>query len=159
MKKLLLLGLFSLSVSFLQAQSARDVRLQLGADYNFYVEAFGLNFGGEYLITDQVSVAPNYSIYFPERGNASNLNIDARYYFTKDILQWYGLVGFSNNWISFSDDIFGDVKSSNAGANIGVGGVLKFTDSFAFNPEFKYQAQKHGQTVFRFALVYFINHK
>ncbi|WP_200974745.1 hypothetical protein [Echinicola sp. 20G] len=154
MKKLLLLGLFVLTISFAQTQSAGDVRLQLGADYNFYVEAFGLNFGGEYLITDQISAVPNYSIYFPERGNASNLNIDARYYFTKDILQWYGLVGFTNNWISFSDDIFGEVKSSNAGANIGAGGVLKSADNFAFNPEFKYQVQKHGQTVFRLALVY-----
>ncbi|WP_215224206.1 hypothetical protein [Echinicola shivajiensis] len=156
MKKLLLLGLFAMTISFAQAQSAGDVRLQLGTDYDFDVEAFGLNFGGEYLITDQISAAPNFSIYFPEWGNASNLNIDARYYFTKDILQWYGLLGFTNNWISFSDDTFGDIKSSTAGANIGAGGILKFADSFAFNPELKYQAQKNGQFVFRLALVYFL---
>ncbi|MBD8488447.1 hypothetical protein IFO69_06780 [Echinicola sp. CAU 1574] len=155
MKKLLLLGLFALTVSFAQAQSVGDVRLQFGGDFGFDTEAFGLNFGGEYLITDQISAAPNFTIYFPERGNASTLNIDARYYFTRDLLQWYGLVGFTNNW--WSVDFMGvTAKESRAGANIGAGGVLKFADNLAFNPELKYQAQSGGQAVFRLALVYFL---
>lgn len=156
MKKLLLLGLFAFTVSFAQAQSKGDVRLQLGGDFGFDSELFGLNLGGEYLITDQISAAPNFTIYFPEAGNASTLNIDARYYFTKDILQWYGLLGFTNNWASVDVPGGGKVKSNRAGANIGAGGVLKFADNLAFNPELKYQAQKGGQAVFRLALVYFL---
>lgn len=157
MKKLFLFGLFALTVSFAQAQSKGDVRLQLGGDFGFDSEAFGLNFGGEYLITDKISAAPNFTIYFPEVGNSSTLNIDARYYFTKDILQWYGLLGFTNNWWSYDlDGNDGKIKSNQAGANIGAGGVLKFADYLAFNPEIKYQAQKGGQAVFRLALVYFL---
>ncbi|UCS94203.1 hypothetical protein KZP23_03995 [Echinicola marina] len=156
MKKLLLLGLFALTVSFAQAQTAGDVRLQFGGDFGFDSEAFGLNFGGEYLITDQISAAPNFTIYFPEFGKASTLNLDARYYFTQDLLQWYGLLGFTNNWWTY--EVFGapDQKVSRAGANIGAGGVLKFADNLAFNPEIKYQAQRNGQAVFRLALVYFL---
>ncbi|AWW30450.1 hypothetical protein DN752_10125 [Echinicola strongylocentroti] len=155
MKKLLLLGLFAMTVTFAQAQSEGDIRLQIGGDYAFDLESFGLNFGGEYLITDQISAAPNFTIYFPEGGNASTLNIDARYYFTRDILQWYGLLGFTNNW--YSAEFMGvKATSSTAGANIGAGGVLKFTDNLAFNPELKYQAMNGGQAVFRFGLVYFL---
>ncbi|QDH78135.1 hypothetical protein FKX85_03415 [Echinicola soli] len=155
MKKLFLLGLFALTVSFAQAQSAGDIRLQVGGDFGFDTELFGLNFGGEYLITDNISAAPNFTIYFPDGYNASTLNIDARYYFTRDILQWYGLLGFTNNWASAEYMGFED-KNSRAGANIGAGGVLKFADNFAFNPELKYQAQKGGQAVFRLALVYLL---
>jgi len=156
MKKLFLFGLFALTVSFAQAQSKGDVRLQLGGDFGFDSEAFGLNFGGEYLITDKISAAPNFTIYFPEVGNSSTLNIDARYYFTKDILQWYGLLGFTNNWWSNDAISTGQVKGSRPGANIGLGGVLKFTDNLAFNPELKYEARNGAQAVFRFGLVYFL---
>ncbi|GGZ22327.1 hypothetical protein GCM10007049_13900 [Echinicola pacifica] len=155
MKKLLLLGLFAFTVSFAQAQSPGDIRLSAGADYAFDLETFGLNFGGEYLFTDKISTAPNFTIYFPDGYNSSTLNVDFRYYFTEDILQWYGLLGFTNNWVTF--DALG-VKStgSAAGANIGAGGVLKFTDNLAFNPELKYQAMDNGQFVLKFGVVYFL---
>lgn len=155
MKKLLLLALFACTVSFAKAQSAGDIRLQVGGDYGFELESFGINFGGEYLFTDKISAAPNFTIYFPEVGNASALNIDARYYFTQDILQWYGLLGFTNFWRS-AEYLGIEGKASSAGANIGAGGVLKFTDNLAFNPELKYQAMDGGQAVFKFGLVYFL---
>lgn len=158
MKKLLFILSFVLTVSIAEAQTRGEARLQVGGDYGFNTEFFGLNFGAEYFLIDRVSLAPNHTIYFPGEGygRASNLNVDVRYYFTEDILQWYGLAGFTNNWRDPQYD-GGDFRTSNAGANLGVGGVLKFADRFAFNPEFKYQLQNEGQFVFRLGLVYILN--
>ncbi|KEO72902.1 porin family protein [Anditalea andensis] len=156
MKKLLFILSFVLMASLAEAQTRGEARLQIGGDYAFNTEFFGVNLGAEYFLTDKISIAPNHTIYFPETGRASNLNIDARYYFTEDILQWYGMAGFTNNWIN--PELEGiNAKTSTAGANIGVGGVLKFADRFAFNPEFKYQIQNQGQLVFRLGLVYILN--
>ncbi|HSI77749.1 MAG TPA: hypothetical protein VK957_17750, partial [Lunatimonas sp.] len=97
-----------------------------------------------------------FTIFFPDYGSASNLNVDFRYYLTEGILQWYGLAGFTNHWSSI-DIAGGTVTSSRQGANIGAGGVLKFADRLAFNPEIKYQAMSGGQAVFRLGLVYSLN--
>ncbi|GAB4107690.1 hypothetical protein GCM10028791_01360 [Echinicola sediminis] len=144
-------------ISLAHAQEKGDIRLQLGGEFGFDSEFFGINFGGEYFIIDKISAAPNFTIFFPEFGNASTLNVDGRYYFTQDILQWYGLVGFTNNWFSFDSSV-GKVTSSQAGANVGAGGVLKFQDNWAFNPELKYQLQSGGQAVIRVTVVYFLPH-
>jgi hypothetical protein len=156
MKKLLFICAFLFTFSVANAQYSGQVRLQAGGEYGFTTEFFGLNFGVEYFLMDRLSLAPNHTIYFPSIGKASNLNIDARYYFTEDILQWYGMAGFTNNWVDPQLEGF-DLRRSWAGANVGVGGVLKFADRFAFNPEMKYQLQNNGQLVFRLGLVYLIN--
>ncbi|MDN3668755.1 hypothetical protein QWY93_05380 [Echinicola jeungdonensis] len=156
MKKLLLTLLLATSISIVFAQSKGDFRVQLGGDFGFDTELFGLNLGGEYFFTDQISAAPNFTFYFPDYGSLNTLNVDARYYFTQEILQWYGMLGFTNNWVTI-EATGDDFTSSNAGANIGAGGVLKFADQLAFNPELKYQIQDGGQAVFRLALVYFFN--
>jgi len=156
MKKLLFVLSFVLTVSLAEAQTRGQARLQVGGDYGFNTEAFGLNFGAEYFLIDRLSLAPNYTIFFPEVGKLSNLNIDARYYLTEGILQWYGMAGFANTWLDPEHDGM-DHRSRVSGANIGLGGVLKFGDRVAFNPEFKYQAQTNGQLVFRLGLVYMIN--
>ncbi|MCC5937709.1 MAG: hypothetical protein JJU34_10530 [Lunatimonas sp.] len=157
MKKVLFIGLFSLVLGVAQAQEKGDLRLQAGGEFGFRSEFFGLNFGGEYLFTDQISAAPSFTIFFPEIGNASNLNLDFRYYFTEGALQWYGLAGFMNAWSSVNIPGFGQISSSTQGANLGAGGVLMFGDRIAFNPELKYQAQRGGQAVFKLGLVYFLN--
>jgi len=156
MKKLLFVLSFVLTVSMAEAQTRGEARLQVGGDYGFNSESFGLNFGAEYFLIDRLSLAPNYTIFFPTDGTASNLNIDARYYLTEGILQWYGMAGFTNNWRN--PELEGaNLRTSIAGANLGLGGVLKFGDRVAFNPEFKYQLHNDGQLVFRLGLVYLIN--
>ncbi|WP_158858375.1 hypothetical protein [Lunatibacter salilacus] len=156
MKKSLLIFAFVLTAALAQAQEKGDARLQLGGEFGFNSELFGLNIGAEYFVVDRISAAPNFTIFFPDYGSASNLNVDFRYYLTEGILQWYGLAGFTNHWASVD---FGSstITSSTQGANIGAGGVLKFADRLAFNPEIKYQAMSGGQAVFRLGLVYFIN--
>ncbi len=156
MRKLLLTLVLAASFSIAFSQSKGDIRAQLGGDFGFDTELLGLNLGGEYFITEQFSAAPNFTFYFPDYGSLNTLNVDARYYFTQEILQWYGMLGFTNNWVTV-DTPGENVTNSNAGANIGAGGVLKFADQLAFNPELKYQIQDGGQAVFRLGLVYFIN--
>ncbi|MFC4872812.1 hypothetical protein [Negadavirga shengliensis] len=157
MKKLLLIGCFVLTVAVAQAQEKGNARLQAGGDFGFRSELFGINLGAEYFLANRISAVPNFTIYFPDIGNASTLNVDFRYYLTEGVLQWYGMAGFTNNWVS-GETIGGDrVTASSQGANLGAGGVLMFADRLAFNPEIKYQAQKGGQAVFRLGLVFFIN--
>lgn len=156
MKKLLFILSFILTISFADAQTRGEARLQVGGDYGFATEAFGVNFGAEYFFANRFSLAPNYTIFFPHHGTASNLNIDARYYVTEGILQWYGMAGFANNWVDPQLDGV-NLRTSHAGANLGLGGVLKFGDRVAFNPEFKYQFYTNGQLVFRLGLVYMLN--
>ena len=158
MKKLLFILSFVLTVSIAEAQTRGEARLQVGGDYGFNTENFGVNFGAEYFLANRISLAPNYTIFFPENGNASNLNIDARYYLTEGILQWYGMAGFANNWTTHEVVGVESHRSSAAGANLGLGGVLKFADRMAFNPEFKYQfVSGSSQPVFRLGLVFLIN--
>ena len=145
-----------LTAALAQAQEKGEARVQLGGEFGFNSELFGVNLGAEYFVVDRISAAPNFTIFFPSLGRASNLNVDFRYYLTEGILQWYGLAGFTNYWTGI-DSAGGSMTSSTQGANIGAGGVLKFGDRVAFNPEIKYQAMSGGQAVFRLGLVYFIN--
>lgn len=156
MKNLFFLVAFLFVGSFAQAQSAGEIRLQVGGDYGFEIERFGVNFGGEYLIIDNLSAAPNFTVYFPEDDvNASNLNIDLRYYLTHDKLQLYGMGGYTVLWAS--TEVMGvKYSESNSGANFGVGAVLKFGGNFGLNPEFKYQTMGDGQVVAKVGLVYLI---
>lgn len=156
MKKSLLIIVFVLTAALAQAQEKGEARVQLGGEFGFNSELFGVNLGAEYFVVDRISAAPNFTIFFPDYGRSSNLNVDFRYYLTEGILQWYGLAGFTNRWTSV-DIGSSKITSSSQGANIGAGGVLKFGDRVAFNPEIKYQAMTGGQAVFRLGLVYFIN--
>lgn len=156
MKKLFFLTIVVFVVSSAKAQTAGDIRLQLGGDYGFEIERFGINLGAEYVFLDNISAAPNFTFYFPENDvNASNLNIDLRYYLTHDQLQFYGMAGFTTLWASTN---YMGVKSSasNSGANIGVGAVVRFGGNFGINPEVKYQTMGDGQVVAKVGLVYFI---
>jgi hypothetical protein len=157
MKKSLLIFAFVLTAALAQAQERGEARVQLGGEFGFNSELFGVNLGAEYFVVDRISAAPNFTIFFPDYGGASNLNVDLRYYLTEGILQWYGLAGFTNHWMAMDMIGSSNVTSSTQGANIGAGGVLKFGDRVAFNPEIKYQAMSGGQAVFRLGLVYFIN--
>lgn len=160
MKKSLFIFAFVLTAALAQAQEKGEARMQLGGEFGFNSELFGVNLGAEYFVVDRISAAPNFTIFFPDYGRSSNLNVDFRYYLTEGILQWYGLAGFTNRWSSVDFDVMGSsgsVSFSDQGANIGAGGVLKFGDRVAFNPEIKYQAMTGGQAVFRLGLVYFIN--
>ena len=106
----------------------------------------GINFGAEYLITDAISIAPSYTLYFKSEvdlggfgtieSSPKALNIDVRYYFGESGV--YGLAGFTN---------VGD-EEKESGLNIGAGIMYPLSDNFFLNGQAKYQTPGEGQLVF-----------
>ncbi len=156
MKKFTILSLFAAFVLFglsANAQEQGDIRVGAGLAYGTKAGidasgskgALGINFGAEYLITDAISIAPSYTIFFKSEvdlgafGTAEfapkALNIDARYYFTENGL--YGLVGFTS---------IGDA-STESGLNIGAGIMYPLSDNLFANGQVKYQTPGDGQLV------------
>lgn len=161
MKKFTILSLFA---AFLlvgvtaNAQEQGDIRVGAGLalgtkaaiDESGSKLGLGINVGGEYLITDQISIAPSYTYFFESsvtvdsgfgtfeaKQQLSALNIDARYYFSDNGL--YGLAGFSN--------LSADGGGSEAGLNIGAGIMYPMSDSMFLNGQVKYQTPGEGQLV------------
>jgi len=87
--------LFILCANSSFAQSEGDIRASGSLLLNFEDAKFGVNFGGEYFFTDQVSVAPSYSNIFGTP-SLSGINVDGRYYFTDSTGDFYALAGFAS---------------------------------------------------------------
>jgi hypothetical protein len=106
----------------------------------------GINVGAEYLIVDQLSIAPSYSFFFAteESGvefNTSAINVDARYYFTTGEFQPYALVGFTSVTAETTIDVQGfsvSASESAGGLNIGAGANYMFSESLFANAQVKY---------------------
>ncbi|MEQ9229134.1 MAG: outer membrane beta-barrel protein [Cyclobacteriaceae bacterium] len=152
MKKLLSICVcvFCLLVgSQLVAQSQGDLRasvgLGLGTNASFGDNAFdsamglGLVLGAEYLITDDLSIAPSYEYYFPEKfGDSkyrkSSFNVDGRYYFD----QFYGLAGISFASYTGTDGNGDSLTLTETGLNLGGGMNIPINDSMDLNLQAKY---------------------
>ena len=152
MKKSLSFFAFFLWISIVSAQTRGETRMQIGGDYGFRTNLLGLSIGAEYFFAQRISIAPNYTQFFPESGKRSTLNMDARLFLTEGRLQWYGMSGLTNNW----NDVDGRNYSS-TGLNLGFGGDYKFADRLALNPEFKIQLVDERQFLFRLAIIYILN--
>lgn len=114
----------------------------------------GINIGGEYFVSEIISIAPSYTFFLKSdleiagvstSLKTSSFNIDGRYYFMTGSLQVYGLAGlsFATAKSETSGDIFGvpfsqTFKSNDTGLNIGGGIVLPLNDQLSFNGQIKY---------------------
>lgn len=135
---------------------------------------FGLNLGGEYFVTDIISVAPSYTYFFKDEIDEagfsasirlSALNFDGRYYFLTEEVNVYGLLGGSILFGKFERevDLFGFRQSiedtdSEFGINIGGGLVYPLEDNFSLGGQVKYQTAGDGQLVFNASLIYAIDY-
>lgn len=134
--KIILIALLASVVSLgAQAQSKGDFRVNGGL--NFIFDPYGIGdsevgfgFGGEYLFTDVISVAP--SIYFFDGG--SLFSADVRYYFLTGDFQAYGKAGFQN--------ANGDGGFSEAGIGLGAGGIYNVSSNVGLNVELIYSLIK-----------------
>ncbi|WP_158856920.1 hypothetical protein [Lunatibacter salilacus] len=156
MKKLILFFALILIGNLALAQYQGQFRLQYGNDMGFSSGLFGMNIGGEYFPVDQISFAPNLSVLFPETGKASNLHLDARYYFTDDKLELYALLGYANFRRRYE---FNPEKTyENTGTmNIGAGVLYKFIEELGLNAEIKLQPQNYNEFIIKLGISYFIN--
>ncbi|WP_422362304.1 outer membrane beta-barrel protein [Reichenbachiella sp.] len=133
---LALVGLFAINGAMAQEQG--DIRVNAGlinlfspygGDYRI-----GFGFGGEYLITDAISVAPSYYLTNKDDFKVNIFSIDGRYYFMTDDIQAYGVAG-----VSF---INGDGGFSETGLALGAGAIFGISDAVGINAELKYQLNK-----------------
>jgi hypothetical protein len=147
MKKLLTITFCGAALLFgfsSSAQSQGDFRAQvggiLGTEAAVDGVGFGLNIGAEYFVSDVISIAPSYDMFFKEDINdsffgnyeykLSSINIDGRYYFSDG---FYGLAGLSLASVS----IFG-ISANETGLNIGAGYNLAMGESLLLNLQGKY---------------------
>lgn len=193
MKKLvfsLLIVLMATGVSFAQEQG--EIRLgasialgtKAGLDEGGAKIGPGINVGGEYFITDEISGSLNYTYFFKSSYDAtyfgstvestsrrSSFNIDGKYYFMSDNVQVYGLAGlaFMNvkststseqmNWNTGQTETTTlEYKDGETGVNIGGGVVVPLTDVMGFNGQLKYQTPGDGQLVVNAGIVYSLNY-
>lgn len=156
MKQLLLLiGLFIFGNDVV-AQYKGQARLQYGNDLSIPSGFFGFNISGEYFPVDRISVAPSISALVPATGKASNLHLDARYYFTEEKIQLYALLGVAN--FRRTPEFQPEVGPTNTGTlNIGGGVVYRFLEELGINVEIKYQPQNSHEVVCKVGIAYFVN--
>lgn len=159
MKKLLLtatlIAIFGFAAT---AQEQGDIRVGAGLaigtkagvdDDGSDKMGLGINLNGEYLITDVISIAPSYTMFFKNTvGGAdfslSALNIDVRYYFSD--MGLYGLAGFSSAKAKAEGGGF-TVSDTEGGLNIGAGIMLPLSDNLFANGQVKYTTPGDGQLV------------
>jgi hypothetical protein len=91
-------------------------------DTGDYKIGLGITFGGEYLLTDVIGIAPAYSFFFKSSVTVSGVdksiktsafNVDGKYYFLKKGISVYGLFGFSYGFVKEETIImFGNVPQT-----------------------------------------------
>ncbi|MEQ9289163.1 MAG: hypothetical protein RIG77_19715 [Cyclobacteriaceae bacterium] len=145
MKKVVLLSIASLlMVSTLHAQSEGDFRASGSFLFNFDHANFGINFGGEYFFTDQISVAPSYSNIFGSP-TLTGINVDGRYYFGNETSNWYALAGFAS---------LSGFGRSFSGLNLGAGYVVPIQNEWLLGLQAKYTTPGDGALEIMGGVVY-----
>lgn len=122
----------------------------------------GFNIGLEYFVTDKISIAPSYTMFFKSEvdfagaGSASlsvnSINIDGRYYFLTDGLNVYGLFGVgivgatgeSEITVPFLGTTTVENSESTTGLNIGAGILLPVNEMIGIGAQAKYNTAEVG---------------
>ncbi|WP_424961874.1 outer membrane beta-barrel protein [Ekhidna sp.] len=162
MKKITILTLFAAFLLVgISANAQEQGEIRVGAGLALGTKAaidddgsekmgIGINIGGEYFVTDVISVAPSYTFFFKSEIEQSgqsvsiqygSLNIDGRYYFGDGM--FYGLAGlsFASGKSEFDFGSFGGSGSetdSEVGLNIGGGVMYPLSDGMFLNGQVKY---------------------
>lgn len=116
----------------------------------------GINFGGDYFVTDIISISPSYTFFFKSTYSetisgttielsikTSSFNIDGKYYFLTEAVNVYGLLGLSIASAEVTFDFFGtpiSASSTDLGINIGGGADYVLSDKMYLNGQLKYNS-------------------
>ena len=115
----------------------------------------GIVIGGDYFVSDAISIAPSYSFFFKSKVDlgsgqeislkASSFDIDGKYYFVKSGVNVYGLVGISFASAKATVVIdFGNgpqeisATENQVGVNLGGGIDYYLSDKVYLNGQVKY---------------------
>lgn len=157
MKKILLLVIFACTLGTeVFGQYKGQYRVQSGNELNIQSGLFGINFSGEAFPFEYVAFVPSLTFLLPATGKATNLHLDARYYFTEDKFEFYTLLGYGLFRRRFEFSLEPAVRNVNS-VNLGAGMLYKFTDELGINGEAKFQPQNDGEVIVRIGISYFIN--
>ncbi|GAB4229853.1 MAG: hypothetical protein Tsb0034_01600 [Ekhidna sp.] len=155
MKKLLLTTALVAIFGVANAQEQGLIRVSAGLAYGTEIEEMGINFGGEYLITDAISGGVSYTSFFvDDPASFSSFNIDGRYYFLSDGPYVYGMAGVGIVKSKVDLGPFGSVSDSETGINLGAGALFPFSDNLGALTQIKYNTAGNGQLVLQGGLAY-----
>ncbi|ERM81852.1 hypothetical protein P872_08940 [Rhodonellum psychrophilum GCM71 = DSM 17998] len=154
MKVVLFFLVFTGFTNLASAQYKGQQRIYYANEYAINAGFFGMNFTGEYFAFDNVSIVPSYSIFLPKKGKASGVDVNIRYYFTEEKLQFYGLAGYGYYTRKF--EAIPNERLNFNSINIGAGGIIKLSDELGINPEIRYQTDRND-FLLKLGVVYFIN--
>lgn len=116
---------------------------------------FGITVGGDYFVTDAISIAPSYSFFFKSKVDlgsgqeisikASSFDVDGKYYFVTNGVNIYGFAGISFAFAKLESIIdlgFGPVPFSisenQVGVNLGAGLDYYLGEKVYLNGQAKY---------------------
>lgn len=152
----------------LGAALALGTKSAIDADTGESKLGFGINIGGDYFITDAISLAPSYTFFFEssieELGitislKTSSFNIDGKYYFLRNEVAVYGLIGLSIANAKATVDFQGtpiSASDSSTGLNIGGGVDFYLGDKAYLNGQVKYNTPLE-QLVINFGVGFVLN--
>lgn len=145
--KNLFFALTLLVSSFAFSQEKGDFSAFAGATYPLATGSeLGVNAGLEYMITDEIGVAPSFSYYFYPAGLTTYaINVDARYYLGgDDTLKYYGIGGVSLYTASVSNPLGGTISANATGFNGGAGAIYNFSEGIGLIGQVKYTSNGAG---------------
>lgn len=151
---MLFLLVFAGISSLASAQYQGQQRMSYANEYAPNSGFLGMNFTGEYFPVDNISIVPSFTIFLPKTGKASGVDLNLRYYFTEDKIQFYGLAGYGYYTRKFEFDP--NERLNFNSINMGVGGIIKLIDELGINPEIRYQTNRND-FLLKIGVVYFIN--
>ena len=153
-KVVLFFLVFTGFTSLASAQYQGQQRIYYANEYAVNSGFLGMNLTGEYFPIDNISIVPSYTIFLPKAGKASGVDLNVRYYFTEEKIQFYGLAGYGYYTRKFEFSPFERLNFNSI--NIGAGGILKLSEELGINPEIRYQTGRND-FLLRIGVVYFIN--
>ena len=151
--------------------SFSQTRIYPGIVFGSEIETMGITFGGEFFVSNKVSIAPDFIFYFPNKEsrvssgsqvevktNLWELNGNVHYYFVdKASVSFYGLGGlnYSHVGVKYKRTDTGsgeiesqfDVSDGEIGLNLGVGANFPVRRNFTPFTELKYVAASTDQLV------------
>jgi opacity protein-like surface antigen len=168
MKKVILLSivmsvLFSYSTVMAQEKGKIRVGLGLALGTESAIDdttgepklGFGFTVGGDYFVSDAISIAPSYSFFFKSKVDAgggqevslkaSSIDVDGKYYFVKSGVNVYGFAGISFAFVKASVTVdLGNglqeisASESQVGVNLGAGLDYYLSEKLFLNGQAKY---------------------
>lgn len=118
------LVLFGIIFAYSTSTQAQDIKAGGGLAYGSEVEAIGIQVGGVYNITEEVSGAADLIIFFPDNYDWWTLNINGHYEFhDENNMRVYGLAGLNYATWEF-DSGQGSFSNSELGLNLGGGAEM-----------------------------------